>query len=184
MLLKEYYKTIIVYDLINKFNYKNIKSVPKLKKINLGLKLKIQHLTAENSIITTVALGFICDQAGVFATTKKAKAFLRIRKGSPIGSKIVLKKITMFKFFSKLTDNIFPKIRYFFGLYLTKKKLINSFSFKLKTKLLLCENNFLIYNEFFKYLPFYTNISFVTTSKNKQELKFLLCSYKLRLIQL
>jgi ribosomal protein L5 len=38
--LEIYYKTVIKYDLINKFNYKNIKELPKLKKIVLNFKTK------------------------------------------------------------------------------------------------------------------------------------------------
>lgn len=182
--LEQYYKTIILYDLINKFQYNNIKKIPKLKKINLGLKIKPKELTIDNTLATTFILGFITNQPGIFATTKKAQALFKIRKGYPIGSKVVLKKISMYNFFLKLVFNIFPRIKSFYGLFLTKEKLINSFSFKLKTRLLLYENNSVIYNEYLRNLPFYTNISFVANTNNKKELKFLLFSYKLPLIQL
>jgi large subunit ribosomal protein L5 len=184
MLLKQNYKTIIIYDLINKFIFNNIKNIPKLKKINLGLKIKSYNLTSENTIVTTGVLGFICNQSGTFATTTQAKAIYRIRKKYPIGSKITLQKAFMYDFFLKLLFNIFPRIKSFYGLFLTKEKLINSFSFKLKTRLLLSERTSLVYNELLKNIPFYTNISFTTTAKNKKELKFLLYSYKLPLIQL
>lgn len=184
ILLKQYYKTIIIYDLINKFKYKNIKSIPKLTKINLGLKIKLHKLNLEDTVVTAGALGFICNQSGTYAITKEAKAMYRMRKKHPIGSKVNLRKTFMYDFFLKLLFNVFPRIKTFYGLFLTKGKLINSFSFKLKTRFLLSERISLVYNELLRDIPFYTNINFITSAKNKKELLFLLYSYKLPLLQL
>ena len=52
--LEHYYATIIKYNLIHRFNYKNSKEIPKLKRIilpmfdNLQIRIRLKGLLQEN----------------------------------------------------------------------------------------------------------------------------------------
>lgn len=88
--LEFYYKTVIKYDLINKFNYKNIKELPKLKKIILDFKTK--NFKTKTFAATLLALELISLKKCNFTTSKKPNILLKIQKGQPVGGKVILKK--------------------------------------------------------------------------------------------
>ena len=169
-IFKSYYKNIVGYDLLHKFTFKEIKQVPKLKKIVLTFCLKkyeIKHL-----LVSLAALKIISDVK--FCSVIKSKSSnisLKIKKGNPIGSKIILRKVKMNLFLLKLLSIGF----------LNKKKFENvnknTFSFKIKDTLKFSEleQNY----QYFKNLPV-LNVNIIFTSTKKDLLLFLLKSYKLK----
>lgn len=174
-LLQYYYKTIIKYDLINKFHYTKTDEIPKLKKIILNFGCKQNEL--KNLAASMLALELITTKQGIITKSRKPNILLKIRKGNPIGCLVILKKEKMYTFFLKLLNDIFPALRDFNGLF--TKKNFNSFSFTL-TQLITfseLENQFYLFSK----LP-PLNITFVTNTKTKKELVYLLKSFKLPLI--
>lgn len=167
--LEYYYKTIIKYDLINKFFYKNINELPEIKKIvlNFGNKnIKIKTFAA-----SLLALELITTKKGSLTKTKKPNLFLKIQKGKPAGCKIILKKTLMYNFLNKILIEIVPNMKNFF-IFKTKNK---NFSFNLDNKKLL----FFELKEHYhlsKTLS-YLNITIVTNTKTRKELFFLLKSF-------
>ena len=119
-----------------------------------------------------LALEFISSKKGKITKSRHLNLFLKIKKGDPVGCKIVLKKSTMYFFYLKLITLILPK---------TKQsqvpqcewdlKLIKSISFRLKSPLLFAE----LENQFqlFKELP-QLDITVLTNSKSQKELFFCL----------
>ena len=66
--LDQYYNNNIKYDLLNKFEYKNIQEIPKLQKILVNFKIKKYDF---NLLISSlVALEFITTQKGVLTKSK------------------------------------------------------------------------------------------------------------------
>jgi len=174
--LEYFYTKSLKYDLINKFFYKNINELPKLKKIilNFGCKTtEIKQLAA-----SSLALELITKQKGILTTTKHSNIFLKIRKGNPIGCKISLQKASMFNFLEKTLIKTFPKTKNFNGLTFTKKTKKNAYSYQI-------QDNF-SFSELEKHYYLFYNLSklditIVTNTKVKEETIFLLKSLQLPL---
>lgn len=171
-----FYTKTLKLDLINKFYYTDLKKLPSLKQITLNFSCKTINL---KTIAThLLALNLISSQKGIITISKRPNLLLKIRKGSPTGCKITLRKISMMNFLSKNLNEIFPKIKNFNGIQVHKKVEKNTFSFSVK--------NILTFPELAKhYYLFNTlsnlNVSFVTTGQTKKEMLFLLKSLQLPL---
>ena len=176
MFLKNYYTKIIKQELINKFNHKTIKNLPKLKKITLNFGCKKSEVKSVAACL--LALELISSKRSKITVSKKPNILLKIRKGDPVGCKITLKKEKMYNFLSRLLIEILPKFKNFVDLKFFIKK--NNFSYKLENPLILLEleKNYYLFNK----LP-HLNITFATTSKNKSELTFLLNAFKFNVIE-
>lgn len=171
--LENYYNNIIKYDLINKFNYKDIKQIPKLQKIVLYFNFKKFNI---NNIISCLTLfQLITLKKGTLIKSRKFNAALKIRKGNPIGCKITLKKKTMYFFFYKLLIRIFSNPKHFEGLE-TKYSNFDAFSFKIKNVMIFegLENHF----RYFKDLDG-LDVFITTNSKTFEEFIFLFKSFKI-----
>jgi large subunit ribosomal protein L5 len=178
LLMNCYYKLVLKYDLLNKFTYKNIEEVPKLKKISLNFKYDNKSFNMKSLALTMLALELIAKQKGKLTSLKNTKISIKIRKGYPVGCKVTLRKTIMTEFFFKLLINVFPKIKNFYGVRI-KKSQINTISFKLANSSSFDELE--RHHNLFKNLPL-LDITFVTTTKNQKELLYLVISHKLPLL--
>lgn len=177
-ILEYYYKKVIKYDLINKFYYNNLKELPKLKKIILNFGCRTSEIKVLAASIQ--ALNLISQKHNSSITySKHTNIFLKIRKGQPIGCKIILEKKHMYHFFLKLLIEIFPVLKDFKGINVNKNNNIKSLSFTIKELITFkeLETHFYLFNN----VP-PLNITLVTNTKNKKELIFLLNSFKIPLI--
>lgn len=174
--LKNYYSKTIKKDLINKFNFKNVKNVPCLKKIvvNFGhnstdLKITATHL---------LALELITNKRGTITQTKKPNILLKIRKNHPVGAKVCLKKNDMFEFTSKLINEVIPKLKNFKGFNTLKKSQNNTLSFRLYDALNFneLESHYNLFNKISK-----MNVTLTTNLGKKDEVKFLLKSMQIEI---
>jgi large subunit ribosomal protein L5 len=104
-----YFYKIIRYDLINTFFYRNLIKIPKLKKIILNFGY--QKSNFKYFVSSILALEFISSKKGKITKSKHLNVFLKIKKGNPVGCKIVLKKSTMYFFYLKLITSIFSKVK-------------------------------------------------------------------------
>jgi len=68
-----------------------------------------------------IALELISKKKSLILLSKKSNILLKIRKGNPIGCKVILQKIEMNLFFFRLISEIFPNIKLFEGFYNKKK---------------------------------------------------------------
>ncbi len=172
--LKYYTKNIVQYDLINKFNCKKLDIIPKLKFIIVQFYFKKYEL--KNLIISLAALEFITSKKGTITKSKIANISLKIRKGYPVGCKVILKRAKMIQFLEKLINDftISNKIS-----NLTDEN-CNIFSFKIKNILTFkeLEKNY----QFFSQLKGTLNISIGTNTTNYKHLIFLLKSYKIQVL--
>ena len=173
--LEYYNKNIVQYDLINKFIYKKLKALPKLKFIVVQFCFKKYEL--KNLITSFVALRFITNKKGSIIKSKTTNISLKIRKGHPIGCKVILKHTRMNQFLEKLINNfsISNKITAF------NRNENNLFSFKIKNILNFSEleKNY----RFFNRLNNPLNINIVMDVANYEQFNFLLKSYKIQVIK-
>ena len=167
--IKYFCKKTLNYELLNKFNYKNTKKLPKIKKIilNFGCKTTdIKHLAA-----SLLALELISSQKSKPTTTKYSNAVLKIRKGNPVGCKVELRNQKMYNFIEKLLVEVFPKLKNFDGIKFDKKLKKNSLSYKLNDNFVfktIEENYYLFYNLLPK-----LDITILSDSKTTKELVFI-----------
>lgn len=168
--LKNHYKNIIVYDLITKFNFKNIFEIPKITKISLNIGFKKANIEKKKLINIIVLLKLITNQQPIVTKSKKNNIFLKIKKNSIIGCKVTLRKNNINIFLEKILIFILPNIKKIKINQINK----NILNFQIKDIL----NFFELKTEFikFKNIP-PIDVSIHTNSKNHQEFYNLLNSF-------
>ncbi|NLW08172.1 MAG: 50S ribosomal protein L5 [Clostridia bacterium] len=113
--LKEKYKTEIVANLKDKFGYKNVMQVPRLKKIviNMGVGEAVQNPKAIDGAVQDLAA--ISGQRPVVTKAKKSIAAFKLREGMKIGCKVTLRGERMYEFLDRLINVALPRVRDFRG---------------------------------------------------------------------
>lgn len=170
--IKNYYDNIVKYDIINKFNYSNKKSCFRVTKIVLSF---IYNTISIKKLISSLLIfELMLNGKGDILKSSKPQIILKIQKGSPIGCKIILKeKLIDFFIFSYITDPFlnnsknkslkFKENSNFFSVTIGKQKFLEKF------------NNLYVFVKDLSLL----NVTFVLNSKTKDELNFLLKSFKI-----
>lgn len=95
------------YNFINKFNYKTFKKLFNFKKIILNLKSNAPNLKL--IAIKLLIVELLTNKKAHFLVLKKQSLILKIKSGSFIGCKVVLKKKIMFNFLKRLVLQLFLK---------------------------------------------------------------------------
>ena len=155
-------------DLLNRFFYKNKKSVPKLEKIVLNFHCKSSNMRKLASSLLSLKL--ITNSNGKLTNATKSNLTLQIRKGSPCGCKITLRKKELYVFLSKIAI-----------LYSNENLKLNKRSNEMKNIQFYNVNNLTIFPNL-KELYFITstiprlNIALKVFSTTQAELKFILNS--------
>ena len=120
--LSEKYKKEAIPAMKEKFGYANNMAVPKIEKVivNTGFGRLISGKTNEeqkkiiNAILEDVSL--ICGQRAVKTLAKKSIAGFKLRKGMPVGVKVVLRAEKMRDFLERLVHLTLPRTRDFKGI--------------------------------------------------------------------
>jgi len=76
--LKNYYKNVVRYDLINKYCYKDLQNLPKLQKIVLNFGYKNPNL--KNLASALLFLELVTTKRGVITTARGPHILLKIKK--------------------------------------------------------------------------------------------------------
>jgi large subunit ribosomal protein L5 len=169
---KNYFHQVIEYDSINAFFLKNLKQIPKLQTIVLNFGY--QKSNFKRLISGLLALEFITTKKSKLTKSKHLNIILKIKQGNPVGCKIVLKKKIMYQFYLKLMTSVFTKL---------KAPQNKQFRQNYKSMSIVIQNPLIFmelenHYEFFKDIP-KLDITFITNSKSKNELFFLLKSIKI-----
>ena len=109
---------------------------------------------------------------------KYVHILLKIRKGHPVGCVVVLTKTQMYDFFLKLLTQVFPNLKDFKGIKISKRLKNKSFSLTL--------TDLINFKELEKQFYLFTNLPplnviLITNARNKEELVYLLHSFKVPL---
>lgn len=173
-ILENYYKKVIRYDLINKFSYANLSDIPQLKKIVLNFGCKTVEIKSVASALLSLEL--ITSKQGSLVRSKRSNILLKIRKGNPVGCIVVLKQNAMYRFLFKLISEVFPNLKDFKGLSVSKKLGTTSFSFTLQDLISFKE----LEKQFYLFINLPPlNITLITNTRTTHELVYLLHSFKL-----
>lgn len=116
MRLKEKYKKEIVPSLQEKFSYKNIMEVPKIKKIviNIGFGRHNKEKAYIEKVVD--ALTNISGQKPILTKARLSISSFKIREGMTIGACVTLRDSRMYDFIEKLVNVTYPRVRDFRGI--------------------------------------------------------------------
>lgn len=168
--LEYYYCNIIKYDLINRFNYKTIENIPKLQTIvcNFGCNT----FDFKKLSIALLSLQLITLKKGNLTVASQSNIILKIKKGIPVGCKVLLKKTLMYKFLKKLMIEIFPRTK---ATTIKKRIYRNNVTYTFNNVFVFkeLEKNYMIFNQLQN-----LQVTVRTSTKTNRELFFLLNSFK------
>jgi len=113
--LASYYKDKVVPDLMQKFGYKTVMQVPRLRKITLNMG--VGETTTDKKILDNAVSDMtkIAGQKPVVTKSRKSIANFKVRANFPVGCMVTLRGARMYEFFDRLVNIAMPRIRDFRG---------------------------------------------------------------------
>jgi large subunit ribosomal protein L5 len=113
--LEQYYKDVVVGQLMKQFGYQNVMEVPRLTKITLNMG--VGEATADKKVIehAVADLTKIAGQKPVVTTARKSIANFKVREKWPVGCKVTLRRDRMWEFLDRLITVSLPRVRDFRG---------------------------------------------------------------------
>lgn len=114
--LHDYYKVVVVYQLMKQFSYYSVMQVPRVEKITLNMG--VGEAIADKKLLDNAAadLTAISGQKPLITKARKSVAGFKIRQGNLIGCKVTLRGERMWEFFERLISIAIPRIRDFRGM--------------------------------------------------------------------
>jgi large subunit ribosomal protein L5 len=110
-----YYKDKVVPELMQKFGYKTVMQVPRLRKItiNMGVGETVQDKKILDNAVADMQK--IAGQKPVVTKSRKSIANFKVRANFPVGCMVTLRGARMYEFFDRLVNIAMPRIRDFRG---------------------------------------------------------------------
>ncbi|HEY3488477.1 MAG TPA: 50S ribosomal protein L5 [Gammaproteobacteria bacterium] len=114
--LQEHYKKTVLGQLMQRFQYKSVMQVPRIKKITLNMG--VGEAVADKKVIENAVQDMtkITGQKPIVTHSRLSIAGFKIREGWPIGCKVTLRGARMYEFLDRLISISIPRIRDFRGL--------------------------------------------------------------------
>ena len=113
--LATHYKEKVVPELMQKFGYKTIMQVPRLRKITVNMGVG-ETVTDKKILDHAVAdMTKIVGQKPVVTKSRKSIANFKVRANFPVGCMVTLRGARMYEFFDRLVNIAMPRIRDFRG---------------------------------------------------------------------
>src|SRR5688572_28260176 len=113
--LAGYYKDKVVPELMQKFGYKTVMQVPRLRKITVNMG--VGEATGDKKILDNAVADMqkIAWQKPVVTKARKSIANFKVRANYPVGCMVTLRGARMYEFFDRLVNLAMPRIRDFRG---------------------------------------------------------------------
>ena len=113
--LAQVYKDKVVPELMQKFGYKTVMQVPRLRKITVNMG--VGETTTDKKILDNAVADMtkIAGQKPVVTKARKSIANFKVRAGFPVGCMVTLRGARMYEFFDRLVNVAMPRIRDFRG---------------------------------------------------------------------
>jgi large subunit ribosomal protein L5 len=113
--LATYYREKVVPELTQKFGYKTVMQVPRLKKITLNMG--VGETTTDKKVLDNAVADMtrIAGQKPVVTKSRKSIANFKIRANFPVGCMVTLRGARMYEFLDRLVNIAIPRIRDFRG---------------------------------------------------------------------
>jgi large subunit ribosomal protein L5 len=113
--LAQYYREKVVPELTQKFGYKSIMQVPRIKKITINMG--VGETTTDKKVLDNAVADMtkIAGQKPVVTKARKSIANFKVRANFPVGCMVTLRGARMYEFFDRLVNISMPRIRDFRG---------------------------------------------------------------------
>jgi large subunit ribosomal protein L5 len=113
--LATYYREKVVPDLMQKFGYKTVMQVPRLRKITLNMG--VGETVVDKKVLDNAVgdMSKIAGQKPVVTKSRKSIANFKIRANFPVGCMVTLRGARMYEFLDRLVNIAIPRIRDFRG---------------------------------------------------------------------
>jgi large subunit ribosomal protein L5 len=113
--LAGYYRDKVVPELMQKFGYKTVMQVPRLRKITINMG--VGETTTDKKILDNALADMtkIAGQKPVVTKARRSIANFKVRAGFPVGCMVTLRGARMYEFFDRLVNIAMPRIRDFRG---------------------------------------------------------------------
>ena len=113
--LATYYKDKVVPDLMQKFGYKTVMQVPRIRKITVNMG--VGETTSDKKVLdhAVADMAKIAGQKPVVTLARRSVANFKVRAGYPVGCMVTLRGARMYEFLDRLVNIAMPRIRDFRG---------------------------------------------------------------------
>jgi len=113
--LATYYREKVVPELTQKFGYKSVMQVPRIRKITLNMG--VGETTSDKKVLDNAVADMtrIAGQKPVVTKSRKSIANFKIRANFPVGCMVTLRGARMYEFLDRLINVAIPRIRDFRG---------------------------------------------------------------------
>ena len=110
-----YYREKVVPDLMQKFGYKTVMQVPRLRKITINMG--VGETTTDKKVLDNAVadMAKIAGQKPVVTKARRSIANFKVRAGFPVGCMVTLRGARMYEFLDRLVNIAMPRIRDFRG---------------------------------------------------------------------
>ncbi len=110
-----HYREKVVPELMQKFCYKTVMQVPRLRKITVNMG--VGETTSDKKVLDNAVADMtkIAGQKPVVTKARKSIANFKVRAGFPVGCMVTLRGARMYEFFDRLVNIAMPRIRDFRG---------------------------------------------------------------------
>src|SRR5919106_2440322 len=113
--LATYYREKVVPELMQRFGYKTVMQVPRLRKITVNMG--VGETTTDKKILDNAVadMARIAGQKPVVTKSRKSIANFKVRANFPVGCMVTLRGARMYEFLDRLVNIAIPRIRDFRG---------------------------------------------------------------------
>ena len=171
--LAAFYKDKVVPDLMQKFGYKTIMQVPRIRKITLNMG--VGETTSDKKVLDAAVADMqkIAGQKPVVTKARRSIANFKLRAGFPIGCMVTLRGARMYEFLDRLVNIAMPRIRDFRGVSNRAFDGRGNYSLGFKEQIIFPE---IEYDKVDALRGM--NIAITTTAKNDDEARALLAAFR------
>ena len=137
--LAAFYKDKVVPDLMQKFGYKTIMQVPRIRKITLNMG--VGETTSDKKVLDAAVADMqkIAGQKPVVTKARRSIANFKLRAGFPVGCMVTLRGARMYEFLDRLINVAMPRIRDFRGVNARSFDGQGNYSFGVKEQIIFPE---------------------------------------------
>src|SRR6266852_3964516 len=106
-----HYREKVVPELMQKFGYKTVMQVPRLRKITVNMG--VGETTSDKKMLDNAVADMtrIAGQKPVVTKARRSIANFKVRAGFPVGCMVTLRGARMYEFFDRLVNIAMPRIR-------------------------------------------------------------------------
>jgi large subunit ribosomal protein L5 len=167
------YREKIVPELMQKFGYKTVMQVPRIRKITLNMG--VGETTNDKKMLDNAVadMARIAGQKPVVTKARRSIANFKLRAGFPIGCMVTLRSGRMYEFLDRLVNIAIPRIRDFRGVSNRAFDGRGNYNLGVKEQIIFPEID---YDKIDAIRGM--NIAITTTAKNDDEARALLTAFR------